>query len=327
MSSTAHSPVVSFALPVYNGERYLAEAIDSILAQTFTDFELIICDNASTDRTERISREYAARDPRIRYNRNSTNIGVSRNFNLGLSLARGVYIKWAAYDDLMTPDYLGKCVALLEADPTLAVAQSHSARIDADGGPMGLYEQELKLDSPRAPERFESMLWAVAFPPIWGVMRASLVRRTGLFGAYVGSDRNFLAELLLLGGLAYVHECLFYIRIHPGAYLMQGEQSHAVRQRWYGAGRRYPSFMQLPVTASGYASALLRTRLPAEEQLACWASWAGWTGHCIKKLVTRRMSWLKVSRHRKQSAAATAAPDRTHAAHPQTVSSALRLHV
>ena len=172
----------------------------------------------------------------------------------------------------------------VEADPTLAVCHSLTARIDANGREMGLYDAEFLLDSPRPSDRFYSMMWATAFPPIWGVMRSSLVRKTALYGAYVGADRNFLAELLLLGGLAYVRECLFYIRIHPGAYLMQGQQSHAFRQRWYGSGRRYPAFMQLPVTAGAFASALVRSPLPASERLACWQHWGRWTGHCLKEI-------------------------------------------
>jgi len=300
-------PLLSIALPVYNGERYLAEAIDSILAQTFADFELILCDNASTDKTEQICLDYAKRDPRVRYHRNATNLGVAGNFNKGFELARGVYFKWAAYDDLMAPEYLARCVALLDADTTLAVAHSLSARLDANGRRMEMYECELRLDSLRASERFDSMMWAEAFPPFWGVIRTRLVRRTGLFGAYVGSDRNFLADLLLHGGLAYVKECLFFIRIHPGAYLMQGEQSHAVRQRWYAAGRRYPSFMQLPVTATGYATALLRSRLPAEEQFACWSSWAKWTGHCVLKLFRRRTHWIRAIGKQKPTTEAPAA--------------------
>jgi glycosyltransferase involved in cell wall biosynthesis len=293
MRSIGSNPCVSIALPVYNGERYLPEALDSILAQSFADFELIICDNASTDRTGQISRDYGQRDGRVRYCRNDRNVGVAANFNLGFAHARGRYIKWAAYDDLMTPDYLGKCVALLEADPSLAVCHSYSDRIDAAGRQIGSYELGIPLDATRPSDRFYAMIWRENFPPIWGVMRSSLVRRTALYGPFVGSDRNFLAELLLHGGLAYVRERLFSIRIHPGAYLMQGRRSHAFRQGWYGSGMRYPSFMQLPVTAGAFAGALLRSRLPVEERLACWWHWSRWTGHCLRKLARRRMAWLR----------------------------------
>ena len=255
-------PYLSIALPVFNGQRYLAEALDSILAQTLDDFELIICDNASTDATPRISQDYAARDCRVRYHRNPKNLGVAGNFNIGFALASGEFFRWAAYDDLLAPSYLEKCVACLEADKSLAVCHSLSGRIDADGREIGMFAQEFELDAADASRRFYSMLWAAAFPPIWGVMRSSMVRRTRMFGDFIGSDRNFLADLLLYGGLKYVRQCLFYIRVHPGAYVALAERSHAFRRWWYGAGKRYPSFMQMPVSAGGYARALLRHRLP-----------------------------------------------------------------
>ena len=93
-------PRVSIGLPVYNGENYMAAAIDSLLAQTFTDFELIISDNASTDATEQICRDYAHRDGRIRYYREEVNRGAAWNFTHTFELARGEYFKWHAHDDL-----------------------------------------------------------------------------------------------------------------------------------------------------------------------------------------------------------------------------------
>lgn len=94
-------PGVSVGLPVYNGERYLAAAVDTILGQTFEDFELIIADNASTDGTAAIARDFAKRDARVRYVRNATNIGAIANFNLVFKLARGEYFKWNGYDDML----------------------------------------------------------------------------------------------------------------------------------------------------------------------------------------------------------------------------------
>ena len=115
---TQPTPRVSIGLPVYNGERFLARAIDSLLAQDFVDFELVISDNASTDGTGEISRDYAARDPRIRYHRNERNIGAVGNFNRTLDLASGEYFKWAAHDDWCAPQFLGRCVEVLDDDPS-----------------------------------------------------------------------------------------------------------------------------------------------------------------------------------------------------------------
>src|SRR5215204_5257287 len=112
------SPRVTIGLAVYNGEKYLHQAIDSVLAQTFTDFELIVSDNASTDATAAIVLQYAAKDARVRYTRNRENVGSARNFNRLVDLATGEYFKWMAVDDLIAPEFLATCVAALDAEPT-----------------------------------------------------------------------------------------------------------------------------------------------------------------------------------------------------------------
>src|ERR1700737_2789384 len=94
-----HVPRVSIGLPVYNGERYLRFAIDSLLEQDYINFELIISDNASTDATQAICQEFADKDPRVRYYRNQTNLGASGNYDRVFELARGDLFKWAAHDD------------------------------------------------------------------------------------------------------------------------------------------------------------------------------------------------------------------------------------
>ena len=107
---------VSVGLPVYNGARYLPAAIDSLLSQTFEDFELIISDNGSTDETERICRGYAARDPRVRYVRSDVNRGLLWNFRNVLELARAPRFKWMAHDDICAPEFLRRCMEELDAD-------------------------------------------------------------------------------------------------------------------------------------------------------------------------------------------------------------------
>src|SRR5262245_56581544 len=110
-------PLVGIGLPVYNGERFLRQTLDSILAQTFKEFELIISDNSSTDKTEEICLEYSRRDARIRYIRQEINLGASRNYNLVFEMTAGKYFRWAAADDLFSADSLEICVATLEKYP------------------------------------------------------------------------------------------------------------------------------------------------------------------------------------------------------------------
>ena len=110
-------PLVTIGLPVYNGEFSVGKAIAAFQAQTFGNFELIISDNASTDGTEAICREAAARDSRLRYVRQPHNLGATENFKFVLNQARGRYYMWAAADDLRTPDFLAGNVAFLESHP------------------------------------------------------------------------------------------------------------------------------------------------------------------------------------------------------------------
>ena len=129
----SHKPRVSIGLPVYNGENYLTSAIETLLAQTFTDFELIISDNCSTDRTQDICRSFCDRDARIRYVRQAKNLGAVRNFNLVFHYARGEYFKWAAHDDVCAPAFLQRCVERLDANPSVVWCYPRSDKIGPDG--------------------------------------------------------------------------------------------------------------------------------------------------------------------------------------------------
>ena len=115
---TLNSPLVSIGLPVFNGERFLRKALDSLLAQEFADFEIIISDNASTDMTGKICKEYTARDSRIRYIRQTENMGGIFNFNFVLREAHGEYFMWAAADDQWATDFIHSLVVGLENNRT-----------------------------------------------------------------------------------------------------------------------------------------------------------------------------------------------------------------
>jgi glycosyltransferase involved in cell wall biosynthesis len=286
------TPRVTIATPVYNGERYLAGALDSVLSQSFGDFELLIHDNASNDSTQQICEQFAARDKRIRYVRNATNLGAVTNFNLGAQNARGDYFRWHCYDDLMKPGCLQAAVDDLHANPRLAVSHCLTELIDEAGDFVEMFEVERKLDDPRAHMRFWSMLWTKSFPPIFGLMRTDLVRKTRLFGPYVGADRYFLAELLLLGGLHYVREPLFAIRVHPAAYRVQGATAE-VRRQWYvPSGRRMPTFMQMPISSWAFAETIRHADAPSAQKLLCYAHLGAWMAHGAWGIVARRFPKL-----------------------------------
>jgi glycosyltransferase involved in cell wall biosynthesis len=217
-SKSPPRPRVSIGLPVYNGERYVADAINAILAQTFTDFELIICDNASQDRTEEICCSYLDRDPRIHYHRAKSNQGAAANYRWAFHLARGEYFKWATYDDLCDPEYVARCVAVLDRDPSVVLAYCKTRLIDEHGQVISEYEDNLNLCDPRPSERFIQFMRRFKLSnAMYGVVRASALKKTRLLGNYIGADVPFLAELALQGHFREIPEFHFYRRFHPQA--------------------------------------------------------------------------------------------------------------
>ncbi len=126
-------PLVTIGMPAYNEERYIVEALDSLLAQTFTDFELIISDNASTDQTYAICQEYARKDSRVVYQRQPENVGARKNIQDLLKGAQSRYFMWAAADDVWDPKFLELLVHALEADPKSASAFVLFVKMDEDG--------------------------------------------------------------------------------------------------------------------------------------------------------------------------------------------------
>jgi glycosyltransferase involved in cell wall biosynthesis len=209
------APLVSVGLFVYNGERFIEEALESILTQTFTDFELIISDNASTDRTGKIARAYAERDDRIRYYRNETNIGAGWNARRVYELATGKYFKWAAVDDIIEPDLLRRCVEILEGDPGCVVAYARTKEVDENGTFIKNYMMPMQTSSNDPAVRFREMLLIDHnCYQIYGVMRMSALRRIPPQGVYVSGDRVLLARMSLLGRFYEVPEHLFISRHH-----------------------------------------------------------------------------------------------------------------
>jgi glycosyltransferase involved in cell wall biosynthesis len=213
-------PLLSIGLPVYNGERYLSKALDSLLQQDFRDFELIISDNGSTDRTETICGEVAARDSRIRYVRNDRNRGATWNFRNVIELAEGEFFKFAAYDDECYPTMLSRCMeVMLEGDASVALVYTRSEVIDensnvvaCDGSPKW---DAVATSAANAPARFRHVLWrALHGQAFYGVMRSSFLRQLRPYGS-VAADWVILAQLSMLGKIMEVPEILFRLRRHP----------------------------------------------------------------------------------------------------------------
>jgi hypothetical protein len=214
---SAANPKVSVGLPVHDGERYLDEAVASLLGQTFEDLELVISDNASTDGTEDICRGWAARDPRVKYVRNATNLGAAANHNRVLTLARGELFKWAAHDDVWGTTFVARAVKVLDGDPGVVLVHPRAAAIDADGRRLDVFDPVSGLDDPRPHVRFRRAL-AVGEEVylVWGLMRRAEVLAVGGMGSHVGLDRSLISAMSLRGRFHEVTEVLFFQREHPG---------------------------------------------------------------------------------------------------------------
>lgn len=269
-------PPVSIGMPVYNGARHLPAALDSILGQSFGDFELVLCDNASTDATGEICRAYAARDPRIRYHRQPSNLGAARNYNDAFHRSTGHYFKWAAHDDMIAPDFLERCVARLEAEPGAAVAFARMREIDDEGRVLGDHVPQAPWCGRTPATRIESLLLADdpyqslinRCVPITGLFRREVLARTRLIGAFPHADKVTLVEVALRGDFAKVAEPLFLRRIHPGVSQAANPSPRALAQ-WFDpkAGRG----LVLPRTRLlfEYARSVARADIPWRDRTAC----------------------------------------------------------
>ena len=211
-------PKVSIGVPVYNGGRFIAETLDSLLAQTYEDYELVISDNASTDDTEHICRAYAAKDKRIRYERNAENLGASKNYQRVFELTSGEYFRWANCDDLFAPESLARCVEVLEQEPTVVLVYPKTKLIDSEGQFISDFEDEYDFRSPRASERFAQFFNKQGLMNIiYGLIRADALKHTKFLRNFPGGDLPLVAELTLYGKFWEIPERLFYRRMHPEA--------------------------------------------------------------------------------------------------------------
>ena len=210
------NPRVSIGLPVRNGDKYLNQSISALLAQSWTDFELIICDNASDDATESICRRFAASDPRIRYVRHQTNLGLTANFNGAFALSSGEYFKWATADDICQPRYVEACVRFLDENPDFVLAYPKTTFIDQAGNPLEINDPGWDMRSDDTAARFRFVIFAGHWNnACLGIVRRSAMLKTSLLANYPSADSRLLGELAMQGKVAELPESLYLRRIHP----------------------------------------------------------------------------------------------------------------
>ena len=286
-----HTPRLSIGLPVHNGEAYLEQSLQALLAQTWTDFELVVSDNASTDRTEEICREHAARDPRIRYVRQPENIGAARNHNAVFGLARGELFKWASHDDLYAPTLVERCVEALDAHPEVVLAHSWQGYVDGEGRLLGTVEYPLRTDSADPVTRFRSHLFGTGGDDFYGVIRSEVLRAVRPHGSHHHADRTFMAQLVLRGPFHQVPEVLYLRRDHPGR---AERAAPTIRSRSANldpvrAGRGHPAARLLAEYVAGYLAVVARAPLTTRQRARCYGYVAAWVGSRAVPGRSRRM--------------------------------------
>ncbi len=283
-------PPVSIGLPVYNGEAFLARTLADWRAQTFADYELVVCDNASTDATADLLADAARDDARIVVHRNASNVGALANANLAFARARGPRYVLSAYDDRHAPDFLARLVPALDADAGAVVAYGRKTLVGPDDVPFAwrpdarvyadahgtTYPYDSRLERPMPAgrlDRFRAVLRANDVnATMHGLFRREALERCGHHFVH-GSDRLVVAHAALLGRFAFVDAPLFGYRIHPASTL------HLTRAAWMAreAGRADAgSPLDGLHTLRRYAAATGRANLPLPERLAALAAVGGY---------------------------------------------------
>jgi glycosyltransferase involved in cell wall biosynthesis len=287
-------PRITVGVPVYNGERYLAATLDSLLNQTVDDFVVLVGDNASTDGTSEIARSYAARDHRVRHIRHPHNLGAAANYSRLCDMAETEFFRWSAADDCSEPRFHAACLEALERDSDAVLAYPRVMIIDADGKKMGEYEEGLHLPQARPGDRFFMLLRNTRLcNALYGVGRTEVYRRTRLLGAYRGSDIIFQAELSLYGKILEVPEPLLLRRMHERSFtsmtpaqqqefINPGRGKKTELYHWRHFGEHIRSVVRAPLS--------LAERVRVLAGLARQALWA--REHFVKELFTATVTVL-----------------------------------
>ena len=278
---------VSVGLPVYNGAAWLAHALDSLLGQTYGDFELIISDNGSSDATQAICEQYAARDERIRYVRQEINRGLVWNWNRVFELSHSEYFKWAAHDDLYHPTFLDRCIEVLDRNSDVVWCHTRSRHINANGellqgeqtpeisyviqSPPGEDQPVLACrTSARPSDRFKAVLLGHGgCLDSYGVIRSKVLRKTAVYIPYYGSEKVLMAELALWGRYHEVSESLCFARIHDSAAGSMRSQNQ--QRRYINPSAKTWKSDRLGLLC-GYLAAVRRADLSVAERLRCFAT-------------------------------------------------------
>ena len=260
---------VSIGMPVYNRDKYVAASIEAHLNQTYGDFELILTDNCSTDRSEEICRDYAAKDSRIRYFRNHRNLGAAGNYRRCFELATGEYFRWTPSDDLVSPNLLERAVDVLDRDPSVFVAYPRTKLIDAEGNVTGDFDERLHLVDDRPSKRWVGVQANMRLGNLhYGLNRADKFRKTGLLRNYAGGDFPLIAEMSLYGKFYEIQDAFFYRRMHEEA--SSAMKSSSAVMAFYDPNKRDHLFLYNWVHWGANLRSITRAPVPVSEKISIY---------------------------------------------------------
>ncbi|MEM7275972.1 MAG: glycosyltransferase family 2 protein [Actinomycetota bacterium] len=248
MEGAERTARITIGIPVYNSSATISEAIDGIVAQTRTDWRLVVADNASTDGTAEVVAERAAADPRISLIRQPRNLGQAANFRTVFEAGETELFMWLSGDDRLRADYLALCVAELDRDPSLIGVFTDAEGIDADGRSMGRFLERsgVDRDHPDRPRRFSAAVHATVGFAMFGLYRTEALARSPLLEPYVGSDRVLAGALALIGPIRELPDVAFLRRVHAEQY-SRAANTNRHRYRSY-TGREAPRLRPLWTT-------------------------------------------------------------------------------
>lgn len=218
-SEIGTSPQVVFGVPLYNHAHRMRESIDSLLVQKHPDFAIVLVDDASTDDTGRIAREYADRFPNVVYHRNDERLGLARNWRKAYLLAREhypgmAYFAWGSDHDIWHPRWLPAMIRAFERNPSALLAYPFNVRLTDERNNFKKHSKRFDTRGVRSPGgRLLRALWAMkAGDMVYGLMRARALERGGIFRTVLLPDRLLLCELSLAGEFVQVPQILWYRR-------------------------------------------------------------------------------------------------------------------
>ncbi len=258
-------PLITIGIPIYNGDPWIEETIASIKIQSEQNFEVLICDNASTDNTESICRKIVAEDSRFKYIRNSKNIGAPRNYNLAIEAATGEYFKWNSASDLCLPELLETCINVLAENKEVSLCYSRTAYLNENGEKQYI-DRQLELLQSSPSERFIRFCEEINLNNMMnGVMRTKQLRGTMLNQQYFASDICLMAEIVLLGKVVQLPEYLFIRRMSEDT--SSSLVSETDQQRYIDPELKSRMLFQHMKQFRGFFNAVIRTKIEKREKM------------------------------------------------------------